>query len=577
MDTADTAQSEQSAQYDGPCWPKTIKRHEDQYLARESDEFRRAIEMYQGRYWSPEQRKARGGVVLASFNLVYAITESAVSAMIPANLRFTVAQVRGIEQIAPPELEQDINDMARDDAWLTEARISITDAVLCGRSALKVMPAPDKTVTVRAIRPAQLRFDLTARRPSDITWYAEMRLVQRDDAVRSVLDGDWRLPPAYGDAPAESSVRDYFASQASAWPAALGSDAAAASQETRDYVVVWEVWDCKRRQLSLWAGGTVPDPTPLTWEQFTEDEWAVPYILYNLNYNAENMLGLSEVQLCADNIDTINRFLTWMMAAVRTQVPTTLYNGGMLAEEDVVRIAQAQPGDFVAVNPQNSGADLRSLFAPTLQATLPKDLSEMLAKLESIVQYVSALADAARGQVTGARTATELALIESQQRTRLATRIAAFHNAWSQAAALVAWHLTGRRAPLRILRRNTELTAYNATGTNRAVIRERFQELLAFMQGVNEKRADNPVFDEKMMYRLFIEAFDLPPGLLNTEALEEEEDDEGPEAGEQEEPGEMPEMPMPPGPGLGLPAAPAPPPPPGGALPMAPLPPGLPV
>jgi hypothetical protein len=49
-------------------------------------------------------------------------------------------------------------------------------------------------------------------------------------------------------------------------------------------------------------------------------------------------------------------------------------------------------------------------------------VKEFIARQEEDAAFISALAEAARGQVAGARTATEMAIIDAQLRTRLATR-----------------------------------------------------------------------------------------------------------------------------------------------------------
>ena len=52
----------------------------------------------------------------------------------------------------------------------------------------------------------------------------------------------------------------------------------------------------------------------------------------------------------------------------------------------------------------------------------PQGVQEFVARQEDDAAFISALAEAARGQVVGARTATEMAIIDAQMRTRLATR-----------------------------------------------------------------------------------------------------------------------------------------------------------
>jgi hypothetical protein len=81
-------------------------------------------------------------------------------------------------------------------------------------------------------------------------------------------------------------------------------------------------------------------------------------------------------------------------------------------------------GSFVGVAPQNSEAlrTLATLFYEMPLPDTPIGVKEFVARQEDDAAFISALAEAARGQVTGARTATEMAIIDAQMRTRLATR-----------------------------------------------------------------------------------------------------------------------------------------------------------
>ena len=91
----------------------------------------------------------------------------------------------------------------------------------------------------------------------------------------------------------------------------------------------------------------------------------------------------------------------------------------------------ASTGAFVGINPENSEA-LRSLGTLFYEMPMPQNpagVQEFTARQESDAAFISALAEAARGQVTGARTATEMAIIHSQMRTRLATREGHVHTA----------------------------------------------------------------------------------------------------------------------------------------------------
>lgn len=561
-------------QYKGTNWNDVISRHNNA-LRDDNRAIDRAMEMYNGRYWSETERLA--DVTCTSFNLVFAITESAVSMLVPTNIRFSVNTVKGQETWIPDKLEDALENYSDLGDWRNEAVISVTDAVLTGRAILKVIPDDDPNamcpVSLRAVRPQQVLFDLSARRPDDIGWFAETQMVDWPTFDRRLKDRVYRIPASARDS---TSPYEWFKARAQAWPEALGSKASTAS-ESNTWLRLYEVWDKNARCMSVWCEGC---EEPLTHTLFAPKKWAFPYVIFNLNYNGRDCLGLSEVQLCLDNIEAINRMLSWMMTVVRRQVPVTAYNANLLGESDIARIACAQPGDYVAVRPEGL-ASLDGLFMSTPVPGISGDMTALMAKLEQVVSYTSALADAARGQVTGARTATELALIESQQRTRNGARETRFRQAWARAGALVVWHMQKRSRPLSEVIRTVKLVAYNASESNRAVLRENFDKLYAYMTDrcAAAKAAGEPLpFDQSEIDKLFVSINGLPDGVREEE--EEGEMSEGAEEGgeaeaeapETEAPeAEAPEMEMP-----ELMESPAPPPGPGVSLGPTGLPEGLP-
>lgn len=529
--------------YKGQNWLDVIARHRNS-LRNDATDCARALQMYNGTYWSSDQRA--NTPTLTSFNMVFAIAESASSMLVPTNVRYSVNAVDGKTQWVPDDLEAKLEDLSEIGDWRNEAVISVVDAVLTGRSIIKVIPDMDPDaatpVSLRAIRPQQILFDLTARRPSDVAWFAETQLVDWPTFEKRVRSRIYNVRDNSG------SLFDWFTARAGAWPEALGGVASTAS-EAGSWLRLYEVWDKNTRCMSVWCDGNTE---PLTYTVFSPKKWAFPYVIYNLNYNGENCLGLSEVQLCLDNIEAMNRTLSWMMATVRRQVPVTAYNSNQLGEGDISRLASALPGDYVAVRP----AGLSSLEGLFLASPIPQvsgDMAAMFDKLQQIISYTSALADASRGQVTGARTATELALIESQQRTRNGSREARFRQAWARAGALVVWHLTGRTKALADVMRATKLVAYNSSDSNRAVLRENFEKLSAYMTARNAESAETPPFDQAEIDRLFVQINGLPDGILAEKEVEEEEggeleDDvpEGaalPEMEQVENMNELPEMP----------------------------------
>ena len=165
--------------------------------------------------------------------------------------------------------------------------------------------------------------------------------------------------------------------------------------------------------------------------------------MFSLNQSGVDCLGLSEVQLVLNQQETINDLLTHLKRITYLQIPRILYDAGRISEEDLNKAVTASVGSFVGIAPQNAEAlrALNTLFYEMPMPQNPVGVQEFIARMEGDAAFISALAEAARGQVTGARTATEMAIIDAQMRTRLATREGHINAAIEDAAAK-AFYLT---------------------------------------------------------------------------------------------------------------------------------------
>ena len=476
--------------YDGPNWPDTIRAHREAYILSERSDIEEALRMFRGDYWSERDRRDTA-MKLVSMNIVYAIAESAVSATVPPNLQFTVYEK---EATTSTPWEDYLVACGRSADWRGEATLSMTDAVLTGRSVLKTTLGKSHT-EIRAVDPRRVYFDLAARRPSDISYYIELTLLTVQE-FESRLRRKGNNAPLYKlPAPFEGTpVKDL----ATSYPAWI-SDQAAKTAGTR-FIPVYEVYDEARQECTHWLDGAT---APLCLHD--GKDYFQPFSIYNLNPNAVDCRGLSEVQLVKDCIVAVNRLLSYWGELVRRQVPLTVYDSSRLTEDEVTRLGQAPPGAYVGVNAagQPPLAVLGTLQSPPVPAEIPN----FMAKLEQVISYVSALSDSSRGQVTGARTATELALIEGQQKTRISHRVGRFSKAWEQAAkkAIQLAIMSGVDLPLPV---NVEMVAYSPSENNRVVLREKFLGALQFIEAHPDR------FNQAEVTRLFAEIMALPPSII---------------------------------------------------------------
>jgi hypothetical protein len=281
---------------------------------------------------------------------------------------------------------------------------------------------------------------------------------------------------------------------------------------------VYEVYDVE-------AGRVVhihPDnPQPLMEDALVY----VPFSLLTLNSNGEDCRGLSEISLISDNQEELNHIRTYLLNIARLSIPKVAYDSTAAQSEDMAMAQEAPVGSLTGIRTTN-GQPLSSVFHPWPMPEPPAALFEMAASLEKSIATVSALADAQRGQVTGARTATELALVEGQLRNRLASRQRRIDTVTidvaQKMALLVAKYmrtekvvqLTGYGEPKTVypqtldgVKAQFKVVPYSPMESNRAVLQEQFKAAMQFLMS-------NPMVDQVEVTKQFLEVFSLSPRLF---------------------------------------------------------------
>jgi hypothetical protein len=296
------------------------------------------------------------------------------------------------------------------------AATALIDAVLCKRGIFKTGWDRQRDVPViKVVDPSALFFDLTVRDVDDIRYWLEATVLPYAEFKRRVDKGIY-------------NVKDMSRVTPDRYPSwMLGSKDKSLAGGVRDFfqwVTIWEYYDRETNKVKHY----LRSEDEVVFE--SEIDY-IPYSMFSLNQSGVDCLGLSEVQLVLTQQETVNDLLTHMKQIVYLMVPRILYDSGRISEEDLNKAVTASTGAFVGINPENSEA-LRSLGTLFYEMPMPQNpigVQEFTARSESDAAFISALAEAARGQVTGARTATEMAIIDSQMRTRLATREGHVHAA----------------------------------------------------------------------------------------------------------------------------------------------------
>mgnify|MGYP003134397917 CR=1 FL=1 len=389
-----------------------IDRHLNFYESYEKKVFDKARRFYRGEFWlsgtDPFSSTTQGNM-LCSKNLIYAIADTAISALLGPNPQVAAnPRTPGSQDAAPAvnglmEYIFDVNKLRR------RAATALIDSVLCKRGIFKTGWDSEKdTPIIKVVNPSTLFFDLTVRDADDIRYWLEATVLPWEEFKRRVKTGQYQ----------SDRINEVQPDRYPKWMLGdRGYDQADSVRDAFQWVTVWEYYDRETNKVVHYIRRADQVVFKSTIDY-------IPYSMFSLNQSGIDCLGLSEVQLVLNQQETVNDLLTHMKQITYLMIPRILYDSGRISEEDLNKAVEASTGAFIGINPENSEAlrTLATLFYEMPMPQNPVGVKEFAARQEDDAAFISALAEAARGQVTGARTATEMAIVDAQMRTRLATR-----------------------------------------------------------------------------------------------------------------------------------------------------------
>lgn len=479
--------------------------------------FDNLLSLYQGKFWSKEGPLSMPGrfqesdMVKSSINMVFAITESSRSVLIPTNPQVTLRD--GSNDASKEALLQEkvINQDLREANVAEELGMFVDDVVLFGRGIFKV--GWDLTVNQPWAKVADINavvFDREAKRVADIRYWCEATPLSKAEWEARFASGHYK----------DQSLKDKIKpSLYPSWLKRLDIDPNQGLQETEVWYLVYEFYDVEQGKVCHYSAEC--EHTLLE-----ENLEFVPYVLGFFNHNKVDCGGLSEIMLIASNQAELNILRSMTLEVVRASIPSMLFDKGKVSSDELESIQQAPVGSFVGVALNGDNANLGNAFMPVPQPAAPNMLQPLMSQLQNDMAYVSALAEAQRGQVTGAKTATELAFIDAQLKNRLQSRQKTVERTIQRIAYLFLY-LRARyqddsqpptvklqdgpvqvtRDALAIQGTKFEVVPYSATPSNREVIRERFKEIFPLL-------VQDPSFDGNKVRKYFLDVMDLPTDFL---------------------------------------------------------------
>lgn len=502
-----------------PKLSSLIDRHERYYKRYEKPNFDKARRFYRGEFYSI--KKADNAhvdrLLLCSKNLIYAIADTAVSSLLGPNPQVACVPRNPDSEEAMSAVNGLMGFVFDENRMRRRSATALIDAVLCKRGIFKTgWSVEEDRPVIKSVDPSRLYFDMTVRDVDDISYWIETTVISYDQFKERVANGVYTIP-------ANADIRpDRYPT----W--LVGDDQRGNVDAVRDafqWVTVYEYYNVDKGVVQHY----VKQANAVVFEDKID---YIPYSMFSLNQSGIDCTGLSEVQLVLNQQETVNDLLTHLKEIAYLQIPRILYDAGRITEEDLNKAVAATTGSFVGIRPENSEAlrTLNTLFYPMPTPDTPAGVVSFVDRQENDAAFISALAEAARGQVAGARTATEMAIIDAQMRTRLATREGHLNDAVEdvgrkafyltrkymkqekmiRVAGSARWAAVNFKT-LQGVEMDFKMVSYNPVRKNPAVMVEAIIQMLPFL-------ADNPNVDFRGLTEQIVSGLGFPSQIVKNEA-----------------------------------------------------------
>ena len=499
--------------------------HVNRYKETEKEDFDRARAYHRGDFWSkegnPMSRKSDGSVdMLAQKNLIFAISETAVSQLLGPNPQIAAIPQNVPAQEAKGMAEGLLRYCVRKSKFRRKAALALLDAVHCKRAIFKTTWSKKKDLPqLHVINPSCLFFDPEARDVDEIKYWLECTPITVSEYNRRIREGLYS-----NEKDSETGHSEDIKPEG--YPNWIDDDVQKGNlQKYRNQVkkvLIWEFYDLQSNQIIHYHRKT--KRILARWDGIGY----IPYSMFFLNHNGVDCLGLSEVQLVLNPQQSINHLLTLWKKIAYLQVPKILYDAEKITSEELDKAMAAGLSQMIPVRTQNAEEmrNFGAMFYEVPRVQMPQVVIDFINRLEQDAAWQSALLEAARGQVTGAKTATEMQFIKSEQRSRLATREGHLNEALSDVAKNMFYlsqkymsttkviRVSGEKKFLPVvpeslanLEMDFEMVQYQAMQQNPAMLMETMQRLIPLL-------AQAPNVDMIKLFEELIKGLGLPHRII---------------------------------------------------------------
>jgi hypothetical protein len=523
-----------------------IKAHKARH-SKQSAEWEKDMRMYRGEAWGsnsggagstiPESHahvaKAQGTTVQYPYS--YAFTDVLVSNIVPPNPACDIRARRDVLGDTASIRTQLVNDVFDKDNTTWKLWRAATLASVQPRSAIKaVWSEKRKRPKFRVIPAGRFWFDMNAEEYSDVRYFIEIVPITKGDfesrcKKRGRGTSKKALYKAGTDKDKDISWEKYPSWLDSKDTTGILDDDAATSRDAYKWTVIYEIYDFRTQKLVHMIDGK---KEPLLIGELPYPTLKNPFWVISFNDDLLSLGGFSDSSMIREPLDRLNELATLRLEHAKMSLPRMFIHKERIdAPEDLVTALARQTSSRQAVMVETlQKYNISDVIEYTMPPTLSIDWISSMNDIRQLVEFILALPTYARGEVGKADVATELALVDTAQKTRNARRQKVIYQAieWMAGATLSLFriYLKEKEEQQIYLRLDDDTTAvaslssldlisednpwdydfkafpYNAAEDNSTVRLKKVEAFLAFL-------AQDPNVDKRKLAREVLQALNM--------------------------------------------------------------------
>lgn len=384
---------------------------------RDAREWRRDMLAYRNKFWAPSKDYTDDGPDGSTLQAPYlhSFTDVMVSNIVPPRPAVDIRTRRNAKKEAAKLRTFFVKDMMEKDKVSWKLRRAAALASIMGRSIVKMVWSDKRSRPRARIIPAnRFYFDTSAEEWDDIRYAVEVVPLSKPEFQRMCkksgpgkggtypaglveeLKGEFRALPDWVDDPTGKIE---------------------ASRKAQDYILVYEYYDFVSKKVYHLVEGR---NEPIFQGALPYPHLPNPYHLVTLLDNLTDLGGLSHAQMIREPVSRLNELMTMAFEHTRMLVPTLFLHKDRIdnVEEVVTALDEKRSVNEAIAVETGRQYNMSDVMEWSQTPHVPFDYQRMADVIQELIEFTLALPTYSRGQVGNADVATELALVDTAQKTR---------------------------------------------------------------------------------------------------------------------------------------------------------------